>query len=442
MHEYPTPSPKPLKVAIGLYFWLLILEGVLRKWVFPQWSDLIFIIRDPLVVIIYVLAVRLRVFPQRMAMFVVGLLAAASLAFSLTTNSSFVVTLFGMRTNYLHLPFVFVMGQALDRDDVLRVGRWTLLASIPIVVLMWRQSDAAPDDWLNAGVSGSDAGQIRGAMGRIRPPGPFSFVSGVVAFFGLAAAYVFYGWLQRRTFPRLLLWGATLAVAVAVPISLSRSVLFSVLVVAAFGLVVAVRDLRRVPAFLGPVVAILAVLGFAADSIYVEAYRTRWEESVEAGGAGFSGNVVERILGEFTSPFELAAGAPAFGYGIGVGTIAGARLSTGKYEFALAESELARIVLELGPYLGFAFIAWRAWLAASMVWGGWRKFIGEGESLPWLLAGSGFLAVLMGQWGPSTQLGFAVFGAGLALAAQNDPVPDEDELAGGEPEEEEAQAES
>lgn len=427
MVEHPTPSLKPLKVAIALYFWLLLLEGVLRKWVFPQWSDAIFIIRDPLAIFAYLLAIQARVFPVRISLLLVGVMTVASLAFALMGDAPWVVIAFGLRTNYLHLPLVFVMAQALDRDDVLRYGRWTMLASVPIILLMWRQVDAPPDSWLNAGASGSDAGQIRGAMGRIRPPGPFSFVSGVVSFFGLAAAFVFHGWLNRGAYPRLLLWATTAAVAVAVPISLSRSVLFAVLVVTAFGLAVATRDLRRIPAFLGPVVATLAVLGFAADSIYVEAYRTRWQESVSAGGGGFSGNVVGRILEEFTKPFDYAAEAPIFGHGVGVGTIAGARLTTGKYEFALAESELARIVLELGPVLGFAFIAWRAWLALSMVWSGWRKYIREGDSLPWLLAGSSFMAVLMGQWGPSTQLGFAIWGAGLTFAALNDPATDEDD---------------
>jgi hypothetical protein len=440
MEKYPTPNIRPLKWAIWLYFWLLLFEGVLRKWIFPEWSDVLFIIRDPLVVIIYLLAVRLGMFPQRLAVLAVGLLAVASLAFTLANDSLFVVTLFGLRTNYLHVPLVFVMAQTLDRDDVLRFGRWVLLMSVPIILLMWQQFEAEPDHWLNAGVSGTTMGQLRGAMGRIRPPGPFSFIGGVVAYFALVAAFVFNGWLQQGTFPRLLVWVATVAVAAAVPLSVSRSVLFALLVVAMFGLAVAARDLRRVRAYLGPLVASAAVLGLAADSIYMEAFRTRWEESISAGSGDFSTNVVGRIIGEFTQPFELAAGAPLFGHGIGVGTIAGARLSTGKHEFILAESELARIVLELGPVLGFAFIAWRVWLAATMVWSGWRKYLGTGDPLSWLLAGSCFLAVLVGQWGPATQLGFAVFGAGLTLAAQNDPPGDAGEMQAAE--EEEASADS
>src|SRR5690606_32437760 len=88
----------------------------------------------------------------------------------------------------------------------------------------------------------------------------------------------------------------------------------------------------------------------------------------------------------------------------------------------LAEAEWPKIVLELGPLLGLGFILYRCWLAAHVMMTGWRVMREEGNSLSWLLGGASFLAVLSGQWGPPTILGFAVFGAGLALAAAN---PDE-----------------
>ena len=238
---------------------------------------------------------------------------------------------------------------------------------------------------------------------------------------------MFYGWLQRAAYPRLLVWIATATVALAVPVSISRSVLAALVVVAAFGLLVAVRDFRRAPAFLGPLMAGAALLVLAADTAYVQAYRTRWEESLQAGGGGFSGNVVDRVLGEYMKPFYAAQDAPLLGHGVGMGTVAGARLTTGQYSFLLSESELARIVLELGPFLGFAFIGWRAWLALVLVWQSWRRFLQERDALAWLLAGASFMSVLSGQFGPATTLGFAVFGGGLTLAAMNSAETVDDE---------------
>src|SRR5439155_3915075 len=44
-----------------------------------------------------------------------------------------------------------------------------------------------PSDWINRG-AGVGRDQIRSALGHIRPPGPFSFISGPVLFFALAVS--------------------------------------------------------------------------------------------------------------------------------------------------------------------------------------------------------------------------------------------------------------
>lgn len=418
-------SLKSVKTAIAVYFWLLLLEGVFRKWILPQFSDEFFIIRDPVVIVIYLLAWQARVFPFRLSLVVLGLFAVASLVFAVQNDVPIVVTLFGIRTDFLHIPLIFVMAEVLDRDDLLRYGRWTMIASIPIIFLMWLQFRSSPDAWVNVGVRGAEGAQLRGAMGRIRPPGPFSFVTGVVSYFALSASFVFHGWLQRGTYSRRLLWFATIAIALAIPISISRSLLFSVLVVAAFGFVVTARELKKVQAYIGPLVAGVALLGLISDTAIMQTYQTRWTESIESSGGGFTNNVLGRFADEFSQPFELATSAPLFGHGIGMGTVAGARLMTGKYTFLLAESELARNVLELGPLLGFAYIGWRAWLVIVMIRRSWESVIYDGRILGWLLTGASFLAVLDGQWGPATSLGFAVFVAGLALAASNPPTAED-----------------
>jgi hypothetical protein len=238
----------------------------------------------------------------------------------------------------------------------------------------------------------------------------------------MSAAFVVYGLTRPGAFPRTLLWLASVATLLAIPISISRSLLMGVLVVAAFGGIAMLRDSRKLPRLFGALVASLCLLGAMDKSVYVQAFVTRWDEAIQAGGKGFDVNVIGRITESFTDPFLVAAEAPLLGKGIGLGTVAGARLMTGQSLFLLSESELARDVLELGPLLGFAFIAWRAWLVWHLMRGSWRSMGEQGDALPWLITGATFLNVLSGQWGPSTHLGFAVFGAGLALAAMRDPA--------------------
>ena len=67
---------------IFLYFWLLIFEGSFRKWVLPQLSDVLLIIRDPVVIVIYLLAFRARVFPRNGWLFSLAVIAFLSVAVS------------------------------------------------------------------------------------------------------------------------------------------------------------------------------------------------------------------------------------------------------------------------------------------------------------------------------------------------------------------------
>lgn len=425
-----------IRRGLWAYFWLLLLEGALRKWFLPQFSDVLFLIRDPLVVLIYVEALRRGVFPFRPAVAVVALLAVVSFVMATIADPPLSVIFFGLRTNYLHLPLVFVMAEVFTHEDVVRVGKWFLVTAVPVAALMFLQFESAPDAVINAGAGGSLSSQITGSLGKIRPPGPFSFIAGTVQYFGLVSVFVFYGWVQRRVYPRRLLWIATAAVVIAVPISISRSMLMAVAIVAVFGLAATTRDLRRIPGFLGPLLAGVAFFAFAADTVYVQAFTTRWNDSLSATGTTFYSGIVLRLLSTFTEPFDLAADAPLFGYGVGMGTMAGARLMTGKFSFLLSESELSRIILELGPVIGFVFIGWRLWLSLSLLGEGWRTLKRDGDALAWLVTAAVFLPVLSGQWGPSTQLGYAMFGSGLALAAQNLPV--EPETADGEADETEA----
>jgi hypothetical protein len=419
-----TPSLGPTRALLWLYFWLLIAEGALRKWALPQYSDVLFLVRDPVAVLCYLAALRARVWSWLPATAVVGLLAVLSLAAALCSETRLLVTLFGLRTNYLHLPLIFLMGAVLDRDDVRRFGHALVLLAVPIVLLMALQFNAPPSAWINAGVGGEGGtGQLIGALGRIRAPGPFSFIAALVMYFSLTVAFLLHGWLAGGKRGRLLAAVGTVALVVAVPLSISRSLLLGVLVPACFALLGVLRQPRRIAAVAGPVVVGAFVSAWLAESEYLEAFVTRWTDAESAGGGDFRSNILGRVLAEYTRPFEAALEAPLFGYGVGLGTLGGARLSTGERVFLLAEGELARCVLELGPILGFAFIAWRVWLAALLLGRAWHALATRGDLLPWLLAGTMALSIVSGQLGPATQLGFTVFGAGLALAALNPPAP-------------------
>src|SRR5213075_902612 len=53
-----------IRRLIYLYLFLLIIEGALRKWIVPQFSNPLLLVRDPVVLAIYLLAWRAHIFPR------------------------------------------------------------------------------------------------------------------------------------------------------------------------------------------------------------------------------------------------------------------------------------------------------------------------------------------------------------------------------------------
>ena len=94
--------------------------------------------------------------------------------------------------------------------------------------------------------------------------------------------------------------------------------------------------------------------------------------------------------------------------------------------FLLTEGEWGRVILESGPILGLAYLAWRTILTFNLGLFSFRQ-LKRGEILPIMLYCAGFLSLLNGQFGQPTNLGFAVFVCGLCLAAGNTTTPTESE---------------
>src|SRR5205085_5879232 len=186
-----------LKWAIWIYFFLLIFEGVFRKWILPQFSDVLLVVRDPVVLVIYMLAIKARLFPRNnwvLSLAIIGILSwlvsLVVLEPYLAVKPLFLVTGFGFRCNFLHLPLIFVMPRAFDADDVKKLGWWILIGLLPMALLLAFQFNSDPESFVNRTAGLGEAQQITAGSGKIRPPGTFSFVSGVIFYAALSAAYL------------------------------------------------------------------------------------------------------------------------------------------------------------------------------------------------------------------------------------------------------------
>jgi hypothetical protein len=152
----------------------------------------------------------------------------------------------------------------------------------------------------------------------------------------------------------------------------------------------------------------------------------RWETAASGSDGDAWGSISGRVFGGFIQPFRLAAHAPFFGHGIGVGSNVGARLLSGRVGFMLAEDEWGKVFLELGPVLGAAFIGFRLFIVAYMLLRSLQALYADRDNLPLLIWSACAFPIAMSQWAPPTILGFAVVGGGLLMASLN-PIEDEDE---------------
>ncbi len=423
----PTPATgvlRTLKWLLWTYFWLLMLEGALRKWFLPGLATPLLIVRDPVLLVMYGMAASVGLFPR--GAFMTALLGVAFLFVPLgllqLANGSITwpVLLYGLRTNFLHLPLIFLIPKILNYQDLRRLGLWILLMAPMMAILMGMQFRAPSGARINAAIG--DGQQLETSLGKIRPAGTFSFITGAVDFWAMASAFILLGVSVKRTYPVWLsvVSGGSLVLAIAV--SGSRSAFLTTTIVFCLFFIGLAFTKRLGSGLVKFGIIGLALLILAAKSNLVrEGINVLTVRFTEAGvSEGNAKGLAIRFFGALIGPIQLLLDTPFFGFGIGRGTNVGSALLTGKLEFLVAEGEWGRVIGEAGPIAGLALVVYRCVLAA---WLGLRSYRAAklGSPLALHLFGACALNVMSGQWGPPTSLGFAVLVAGLCLAAAESP---------------------
>jgi hypothetical protein len=415
-----------IRRLIWLYIVLWLVEGGLRRWFLPGLATPLLLIRDPLVVVIYILAASKNLFPTNGFILWGVILAILTFANAMTIgHGNALVALYGVRCDFLHVPLIFVMARVLKPTDLLTVARVAVWLVIPYTVLLVMQFDSPQDAWVNRGVGGSLEGAgFSGALDKFRPPGTFSFISGPAELYPLFTACWFALLLARKLSGGLMV-ASGVAILAAIPVSISRSLFLSVAVVAAVGVVALVVGGRLssglifraiMAALLVPILA----LQLTAFKDGMEAFGARWEGATTDNG-GFQGAIVDRVLDDLTGPFK---GVGASGLGTGFSTNVGQKMLTQEVGFGASEGEWGRLLFDNGFVLGSLLVAYRVALAGAIVLAAlraWQRRSPQGL----VFASAAFFLLLEGQWGQATSLGAAVIGGGLALVAAADTGTEE-----------------
>jgi O-Antigen ligase len=422
-----------VRALIWTYFGLLIIEGALRKWVVPGLSNPLLVVRDPVALLIYFFSLRARVFPRGpwfVILVVLGIICSictfVTLDPYLPTKQIALVCGYGIHSNFFHLPLIFVMGKVMNLEDVKRFGWWTLILIIPMTFLMIAQFRASPDALINS-TAGGEGEMMQTALGKVRTAGPFSFVIGVVLYFALATSFLMWGILKKGVYKNWLLVSSGIALLIGTAVSGSRSAVASCALVIAFLIFVFIYR-RDAVTRVGQILLAVVVVGFVVSRtpIFKEGLNvmtTRFNEVAEQTNESVARGIVGRVFSELTDAAYVWTKSPWWGYGLGIGTNAGANILTGHSVFLLTEGEWSRIELESGRVLGVIYIFWRVALVAY-VFVLCIRALKLGNLLPLFLFAAGFVSIFNGQFGQPTILGFAVITFGLTLAAMNSPETD------------------
>lgn len=423
---------KRVRQLLWLYFWLLIFEGALRKWILPSLANPLLLVRDPVALLALLWGWPL-LRQRRWQFWLQPLFLIGPIAFLLAItvgHGDIPTALYGVRILVLQLPLIFLYAAVFTREDVIRFAWMMLWLSIPMTVLLAAQSSLPDSHILNVAPGGEGTAAFQGAMGRSRPPGVFTFISGVVSFYALAASSLFlllYG-TSLRQHGRFFCALAGVALVVALPVSISRSLLAGYVLVLIAVIVSLLLTRTRIMPLVSGLLAVAVAIGIATTIPAFQdtsaAFMARWEgaggvDREEVGDLGIVSNQLEkRVLPGFISPFRNLENLPFLGYGIGMGTNVGARRLSGQVGFLLGEGGWEVSLGELGLPLGLAFVIWRIALTFWIMRLALRA-AARGNRLPLILAGSSLLTVMMGQLSQPTGLGFLVLSGGLTLAALN-----------------------
>lgn len=421
-----------IKKGIWIYFFLLIFEGALRKWFLPFLSAPLLIVRDPLAMWLIYMGWKHHIVKANIYVLALSFISLFAICTALVFgHGNLMVAFFGARILIIHFPIMFIIGKVFNLEDVIKMGRVLLIIAIPMTVLIALQFYSPQSAWVNRGIGGDMEGAgFSGAMGYFRPPGTFSFTTGNVMFFSFVACFVFYFWLAKVQINRLLLIGATLGVFASISLSISRTLLYSIVLTFVFTLISVANKPKYLVRML--VFMVLGVLMFAILSqtpffqTGMDAFTTRLEVASESEGS-VSDSIMNRIFGGMLTAISNSSHLPFFGYGLGMGTNAGAALLTGERGFLVAEGEWLRLVGEMGFVIGLIVLLIRVIFCADIFIRSYNN-IKKGNLLPWLLLSVGLLAILQGQWAQPTVLGFSTLIGGLILASsKKEPLPPENE---------------
>lgn len=393
---------KKIVKYVFLIYWMLIFEGAFRKWFFPQYHEIIFFIRDPFVLLVYIIAWRNNIISRDIVLSIGTLLSLIYIplifAQLLVVKVNILTLIYGWRMYFYYLPLAFVIKDSFHQEDIHKLFRQTLYVCIPLSVLAYIQFLSPRTSFINSGYNGADAFVVTGTI--VRTTGTFTFTSGQTMYAASLMAMLIFVWLYRKRYSLLKMpWliFATGAAMVTLLVSGSRTAFFMTgLIVAAtfFGLMFTRETKLKVTGamLIAFLILIGSVMALGPLKKSFDALGSRFEQAEAAEGSPWL-----RAIAPIVAFTRHLTTAPVIGHGLGLTSGGGSKLATGKAIWLLAEDEWSRIIVETGPGFGMFYIFYRIFFTISLANRSIKAARTDNNLLPMILFGFIGFYMLAGQ---------------------------------------------
>lgn len=320
------------KKAFWLYLVLIFVEGAMRKWFMPSLSNVWMMCREPIVIWTVLSLIGTQNLRSRVAkaFMIIGCIMMLS---TLTLGHQNVwVAFYGFRIWFFHIPYIFIMSNKLNREDLIRICKFLILVFIPMTVLYVMQWGAPPSSILNASMGGGVEEQgVQAAYGAVRPSGTFGHCVGS-SYYNPLIISLFCVTLFSSYYKHILSKKHFLIFAVAVVLCLITSVsrgaviqsILTILFIASITILLGNTKTftKTIVGVIGLFLLFLVLSNVSIEGKSIVAPITdRFEMAAEQEG-GTSGVMSSRVLEpyKFWNDKGILLDPPFFGYGLGAGS--------------------------------------------------------------------------------------------------------------------------
>ena len=390
------------KKAFWLYLVLIFVEGAMRKWFMPSLSNVWMMCREPIVIwtvlsLIGTQNLRSRVAKAFMIIGCIMMLTTLTLG-----HQNITVALFGFRIWFFHIPYIFIMSNKLNREDLIRICKFLILVFIPMTVLYVMQWGAPPSSWLNASVGGIvEEEGTQAVYGAVRPSGTFAHCV-ASSYYNPIVICLFCAILFSKKYKELFLVFKkgyiifSVAVIICLITSVSRgAVIQSILTIlfVAFFLAFTGKTKflgRIVLGFVGIYALFIILSTVSIDGKNLMAPITDRFETAAAQEGGSSGIMETRVLEpyKFWNDKGKLLNPPLFGYGIGAGSNYGTQtlglvsIFGNSKAWGLGEWSCQIVTNEMGFFFGGIVWALRLGFCAHLFFACYKKLRRNKDLLP------------------------------------------------------------